>query len=127
MPETARTIQIPTAPDRSSQAVLLVSLELSYKSWLVTSLSPGSEKMSKHIISGGDMEALLDLLRRLRAKAEKKYGQPTKVVVIQEIGLDGFWIHRVLVRAGIESNLVDPASIAVSRRHRRGKDRQGRR
>jgi transposase len=40
-------------------------------------------------------------------------------VVIQEAGLDGFWIHRVLVSEGIESYVVDPASIAVSRRHRR--------
>lgn len=43
------------------------------------------------------------------------------VVMIQEAGLDGFWIHRALVAAGIESHVVDPASIAVSRRHRRAK------
>jgi transposase len=43
------------------------------------------------------------------------------VVVIQEAGLDGFWIHRLLVGRGIESHVVDPASIAVNRRHRRAK------
>jgi len=43
-------------------------------------------------------------------------------VVIQEAGLDGFWIHRVLDREDwIESHVVDAASIAVSRRHRRAK------
>jgi transposase len=42
-------------------------------------------------------------------------------VVIQEAGLDGFWIHRVLEANSIESHVVDPASIATSRRHRRAK------
>jgi transposase len=34
-------------------------------------------------------------------------------------GLDGFWIHRVLLSEGIESHVVDAASIATSRRRRR--------
>jgi transposase len=42
-------------------------------------------------------------------------------VVIQEAGLDGFWIHRVLEQAGVESFLVDAASVAVPRRYRRAK------
>jgi transposase len=41
--------------------------------------------------------------------------------MIQEAGLDGFWIHRVLQAEGIESHVVDPASIATSRRRRRAK------
>jgi transposase len=36
-------------------------------------------------------------------------------------GLDGFWIHHILAREGIESHVVDPASIATSRRRRRAK------
>lgn len=36
-------------------------------------------------------------------------------------GLDGFWIDRVLQNEGIESHVVDPASIATSRRRRRAK------
>jgi adenylate cyclase len=35
--------------------------------------------------------------------------------------LDGSWIHRLLVANGIESHVVEPASIAVPRRHRRTK------
>jgi transposase len=35
--------------------------------------------------------------------------------------LDGFWIHRVLLSEGIESHVVDAASIATSRRRRRAK------
>ena len=43
------------------------------------------------------------------------------IIVIQEAGLDGFWIHRLLQGDGIESYVVDPASIATSRRRRRAK------
>ena len=35
--------------------------------------------------------------------------------------MDGFWIHRILEREGIESYVVDPASFATSRRRRRAK------
>jgi transposase len=65
--------------------------------------------------------ASLDCLARLRAKAEPRIGAAVKIVVIQEAGLDGFWIHRLLESNGIESHVVEPASIAVPRRHRRAK------
>jgi transposase len=58
---------------------------------------------------------------RSRAKAEERYGVRVKAIVIQEAGLDGFWIHRLLLVNGIESQVVDAASIAVDRRHRRAK------
>jgi transposase len=44
-----------------------------------------------------------------------------KVVSIQEAGLDGFWLHRVLEANGIESHVVDAASVAMPRRKRRAK------
>jgi transposase len=46
---------------------------------------------------------------------------PVKVIAIQEAGLDGFWVHRLMEANEIESYVVDPASIAVPRRHRRSK------
>jgi transposase len=61
------------------------------------------------------------LLARLRNKVGQFAGGPVKVVVIQEAGLDGFWVHRLLQANGIESHVVDPASIAVPRRQRRTK------
>ena len=63
----------------------------------------------------------IDLLSRSRAKAEQRCGVQVKVIVIQEAGLDGFWIHRLLLAHGIESHVVDAASIAVDWRHRRAK------
>src|ERR1700739_372534 len=102
---------------RANDITLFASLELSKSKWVVTINRPGSEKFSKHVVEGGDGGCLLDLLSRSRAKAAQRYGVRIKTVVIQEAGLDGFWIHRLLLAEGIESHVVDAASIAVERRH----------
>ncbi|MFC5486964.1 IS110 family transposase, partial [Microvirga aerilata] len=57
----------------------------------------------------------------MQEKAQARTGQIFPIISIQEAGLDGFWIHRVLQDEGIESHVVDPASIATSRRRRRAK------
>ena len=120
MPSATSATVVATAAVPSA-ATLFASLELSKSRWIVTINSPGDEKFSKHVIEGGDGAGLLDLLSRSRAKAEQRYGVPVKSIVIQEAGLDGFWIHRLLLANGIESHVVDAASIAVDRRHRRAK------
>jgi transposase len=98
------------------------SLELSHSTWLITSLSPGKgEKMSRHSIPAGDIAALLARLAELKRKAAMRTGQDYPIIIIQEAGLDGFWIHRVLQGEGIESHVVDAASIAAPRRRRRAK------
>jgi transposase len=117
---TDHPLPAPTAA-RSDDSTLFAALELSRKSWLVATNAPGEEKVSKRTIAAGDGRALLDLLAGLREKAERRIGKPVKVVVIQEAGLDGFWLHRLLEANGIESHVVDPASIAVDRRKRRCK------
>jgi transposase len=107
---------------RNNLGAIFVSLELSRSKWLITSLSPdGGEKMSKHVVQGGDVTGLLDRFRQVREKARTRTGKVFPFVVIQEAGLDGFWIDRVLRNEGIESHVADPASIATSRRHRRAK------
>lgn len=111
-----------TAAIRSQLGAIFVSLELSRSTWLVTSLSPGAgEKMSKRSIDGGDVAALLARLAELREKALGRTGTSHPVIVIQEAGLDGFWLHRVLEEEGCESHVVDPASISTPRRRRRAK------
>jgi transposase len=42
-------------------------------------------------------------------------------VVVQEAGMDGFWLHRRLEAEGVESHVVDPGSVAAPRRQRRAK------
>ena len=107
---------------RTDLGAIFVSMELSRSVWLITSLSPGAgETMSKHSVRGGDVAGLLTRFAQLQEKACARTGQMFPIIVIQEAGLDGFWIHRVLESEGIESHVVDPASIAVSRRCRRAK------
>ena len=100
---------------------MFAALELSRKSWLVATSSPGEERISKRVVTAGDGPGLLALLGKLRETAERRLGRAVRVVVIQEAGLDGFWVHRLLVDNAIESHVVDAASLAVDRRKRRRK------
>jgi len=121
MPTVADQAEAPIAI-QTHLACIFTSLELSRSIWLITSLSPGSgEKMSKHSVRAGDVAALLARFSELKRKASGRTGKSFPIVVIQEAGLDGFWLHRVLQSEGIESHVVDPASIATSHRRRRAK------
>ncbi len=119
--ESVPSATVVAATVRANAITLFASLELSKSKWVVTMNSPGSEKFSRHTVEGGNGGCLLGLLSRWRGKAEERYGVAIKTVVIQEAGLDGFWIHRLLLANGIESHVVDAGSIAVARRHRRAK------
>jgi transposase len=77
--------------------------------------------MSKHSVPAGDTCTLLTRFSVLKQKAFARTGKLFPIIVIQEAGLDGFWIHRALQNEGVESHVVDPASIATSRRRRRAK------
>jgi transposase len=77
--------------------------------------------MSKHSVTAGDVAGLMQLFADLRRKSEARTGKSYPIITIQEAGLDGFWLHRVLQQNGIESHVVDPASIAMPRRRRRAK------
>jgi len=106
---------------REENSSLFVALELSKSAWLIAASAPGSEKVSKYRVAAGDVAALVALLARLKAQAERYRGGPVQIVSIQEAGLDGFWVHRMLEANGVESHVVDAASIAVNRRRRRAK------
>jgi transposase len=111
-----------TAAIRSQLGAIFVSLELSRSTWLMTCVSPGTgEKQSKYAIEAGDAPALLARLAELRRKTLAQTGTRYPIIAIQEAGLDGFWLHRVLQAEGCESHVVDAASIAAPRRRRRAK------
>jgi transposase len=75
--------------------------------------------MSKHSVPASDVPGLLRRFAELKRKAAARTGRDFPIIVIQEVGLDGFWIHRVLQSEGIESHVVDAASILTSRRRLR--------
>ena len=106
---------------RDNDTAILVSFELSQSSWVLTHRLPGSDKMSRHSLKGGNLAGVTELLARQRTKAERLAGQAVPVVTIYEAGLDGFWLHRWLCAQDIESHVVDAASIAAPRRKRKAK------
>jgi transposase len=119
MPSTERPFTATAVHEQD--ATLFVALELSLSRWIVVASAPGERKVSKHTLQACDGPALLALLEELRRRAERRCRSSVAVVTIQEAGRDGFWLHRLLEAHGIRSHVVDPASIAVSRRSRRAK------
>jgi hypothetical protein len=96
---------------RKSLGAIFLSMELSRTTWLLTSLSPGGgERMSKHAVRSGDVAGLRARFSQLRDKVRLRTGQVVPIIVMQEAGLDVFWIHRLLQDKRIESYVVDPAS-----------------
>lgn len=99
---------------------LIAVVELSQSTWLVAGIVPGVERQPLKKLHGNE-EALLTLLRRWRDEAAKSGRPAARVVVAFEAGRDGFWLARWLQARGIETHVIHPTSIAVSREHRRAK------
>ena len=83
-------------------ATLIAVIEMSQSSWLVAGIVPGVERepLKKLAI---DEHALLNLLRRWRAEAEKQGHRITRIAVAFEAGPDGFWLARWLAAQGVEA------------------------
>jgi len=114
----ASTAATPTAKHCGT---IFVAIELSQRSWLVALHSPDKDKVSHHKLEGGDHAGLLALIDRVRERAARTLGGVPAVASCYEAGYDGFWLHRLLLAAGITNYVFDPASIAVDQRARRVK------
>src|SRR5712691_9257345 len=114
----ASTVGTPTA---GHSGTIFIAIELSQKSWLVTLHSPDRDRISRHKLEGGDHAGLLALIGSVRERAARKLGSAPSVVSCYEAGYDGFWLHRLVMAAGITNHVFDPASIAVDQRARRVK------
>ncbi len=103
--------------DNVFNPVLYMAFELSAKKW---KLAFGNGKRTRmKTIAAGDWTALLAEIER--AKSKLNCPADAHVVSCYEAGRDGFWIHRALQAEGIESHVVDSASIEVSRRKKQAK------
>ena len=78
-------------------ATVHVVFELGKAKWKLGVLLPGSAKLSRFTITGGDLAALTSRLQAMRAKATRS-GKPVRVVSCYEAGLDGHWLHRWLTQ-----------------------------
>src|ERR1700757_1577692 len=107
-------------PAAAEHATVYLAFELSKAKWKLGVLLPGSQKLSRYTIAGGDLIALATRLGDIRKKAAAA-GRPVRVLSCYEVGLDGHWLHRWLPGQGVINHEIDPSSIEVNRRARRAK------
>jgi transposase len=110
--------QVQTSP---ADVAVFVTLELSKSAWLLAAQASPSGKTSSHRLSGGDVNGLLALLRRLQAREQRVSGPEAEIVLGYEAGYDGFWLQRRLAAEAITCWVMDPGSLQVDRRARRAK------
>ena len=113
-------LNLTDTPAATEYATVYVAIELSKAKWKLGVLLPGSLRLSRYTISGGDVDALREYLARWRAKGAAA-GKPVRIICCYEAGYDGHWLHRWLSNEGVINYEIDPASIQVNRRARRAK------
>jgi len=105
--------------DSADDRILNVAMELSKRSWKLA-FSDGSARRARVVAvssrSWEDFQAAV-----MKAKTRLGLAAETAVRSCYEAGRDGFWIHRALLKQGIQNIVVDSASIEVNRRSRRAK------
>src|ERR671916_2056703 len=104
--------------DQNSTVIAVI--EMSRSSWLVAGVIPGVDRYPLKKLEP-DAESLLRLLRRWQDEATRAGRTINRTAVAFEAGRDGFWLARWLRARGIEAHVIHPASIPVSREHRRAK------
>lgn len=103
----------------NSNTLLHMSLELSSSKWKLGFTDRVGRRPRIRTIEAGNLPELSTEI----AKSKRAFGLPSDAPVSScyEAGRDGFWLHRCLVTMGIDSYIVEPASIEMSRRKRRAK------
>jgi transposase len=112
---------MPSPMQPSMPAAVFGGLDLSRTSWVVALRTSGDDRVSTHKLRPGDVDRLLELIERGRAREEQSTGGPVEVRSCYEAGYDGFWLHRRLRAAGVLNVVVEPTSLLVDRRARRVK------
>lgn len=108
----------PTSLEQDSTIIAVI--EMSQSSWLVAGIVPGIERHPLKKLEPSE-EQLIRLLMRWRAEATKTGRIIERIAVAFEAGRDGFWLARWLRVRNIETYVIHPTSVAVSREHRRAK------
>ncbi|MNF76787.1 Transposase IS116/IS110/IS902 family protein [compost metagenome] len=107
---------------RADDRVLAVALELSKASWKVAMSDAQHNPRIKNADAQQPLERLEQVLTLIKdARARWTLPEDVRVVVLYESGQDGFWIQRALAARGIETLIIDPASLPVERKARRAK------
>jgi transposase len=101
-------------------STIIAVIEMSQASWLVAGIVPGIERHPLKKLEPSEVE-LIRLLMRWRAEATEHGRTITRIAVAFEAGRDGFWLARWLRARDVETYVIHPTSVAVSREHRRAK------
>src|SRR2546430_4152448 len=101
-------------------STLVVVVEMSKTSWLVSGVVPGVERQPLKKLEP-DATALLRLIERWRIEAVRAGRPIRRIALAYEAGRDGFWLARWLIARGIEAHVIHSASVAVSRERKRAK------
>ena len=101
-------------------STLVVVVEMSKASWLVSGVVPGVERQPLKKLEP-DATALLRLIERWRNEAVRAGRPISRIVLAYEAGRDGFWLARWLIARGIEAHVIHSASVAVSRERKRAR------
>jgi transposase len=82
-----------------------MALELSEKDWKLAFSTGTAQKLWRREIPARDIE----VLRKEIATAKERFDLPaeTRVVSCYEAGRDGFSLHRFLLSAGVDNQVVD--------------------
>ena len=99
---------------------LIVVIEMSQSTWLVTGLLPGVERQPLKKLEP-DPNHLFSLIVRWRQECLASGREIERLVVAYEAGRDGFWLARWLGGRGVEAHVIHSSSVAVCRDRRRAK------
>ncbi len=108
-----------TPTTKSTRGTLYLAFELGWEKWKLGFTVGRAQRARLRTIKAGDVEAVKAEIEAARKRF--RLAGDCRVLSCYEAGRDGFWLHRFLTSIGVESLVVDSASIEVSRRRRRAK------
>jgi len=108
MTHATETVNGPARP------TLVMAMDLGRGQWRLGFAIGAGQRPRSRTIRGDEWRRLGDEIAAAKAKFHLPFD--ARVVSCYEAGPDGFWIHRYLTTLGVESLVIDPASIEVNRR-----------
>jgi transposase len=117
----SQTIAAPVPAAVDHERTLILSIELSNKSWVIAAQVPGLPRTKAKRTVDPTAEALMAAITGYRARATVAGRCIERVIAVYEAGWSGFWLARWLMRHGVEVYVIQPSSVPVDRRMRRAK------
>ena len=98
---------------------LLMAIELGRREWKLAFATGVGQAPRRRTLRAESWARVTEEIAA--AKVRFGVGADMPVISCYEAGLDGFWVHRYLISAGVQNLVVDSSSIEVNRRARRAK------